>query len=96
MAFIPGLIFMPPLAEPLNSLTRSSLPTEQHCHFLQVEGQARQYRGFGHSCECKTLKSEKAALTKLGKVMLDNAILKGIVTKMVPPVARREAVVHLH
>lgn len=43
----------------------------------------------------KTLKSEHTKLMKLGKAMLDNVMPRGIMTKMVTSVARRETVVHL-
>src|SRR5690242_14469297 len=44
----------------------------------------------------KTLEDENAKLKKLlAEAMLDNAMLKDIASKMVTPVARREAVAHL-
>src|SRR5260370_21235259 len=44
----------------------------------------------------KALEAENARLKKLlAEAMLDNAMLKDLTTKMVTPVARREAVAHL-
>ncbi len=67
----------------------------QRSDFPQMEVEVRRSRGIRGEASADARDGECPAEELLAEAMLDNAMLKDIASKMVTPVARREAVAHL-